>query len=308
MPDATTAFVTANGLRLWTESFGDPLDPTILLIMGIGTSGIAWDDQLCELLAAGGRHVIRFDNRCSGLSESVDYHQNPFTLTDMARDVEGVLDACGVKAAHIVGASMGGMIAQELAIESPERVLSLTSIVSTPSVITQQATFSTPGLPPMSDALLATFAELAMTEVTDIDERITASIRLARSFIGTATDISDDEIAAAKRRELARIAGHFGANSPELERAIVNGESSVEQSLAIAASRDRSRLLPAVRVPTLVIAGSEDPFFGVAHGQATADAIPGARLVAMEGLGHTPPSAPVLATMLIEHTSSAVPA
>jgi pimeloyl-ACP methyl ester carboxylesterase len=153
----------------------------------------------------------------------------------------------------------------------------------------------------MSDALMQTMMELAMTEVTTVDERIAASIKLARSFIGSASDVSDEEIADSKRRELERIAKHFGHDSPEYEAAIVEGESSADQSMAISSSRDRVELLHDVTAPTLVIAGTEDPFFGVEHGRATADAIPGATFIAMEGLGHTPPDAPTLARMLMAH-------
>lgn len=294
-------FVQANGIEIWCETFGDPGNPAVLLVMGIGTSGIAWDDELCRMLADAGYHVIRFDNRDSGLSGTVDYDANPYTLTDMAHDAAGLLDALAIDKAHIVGASLGGMIAQELAIEHPHRVLTLTSIISTPSIIDGAAQFTDPDLPPMRPELLTAMLELAMTPVTTRDERIEASLKLAQAFIGSRYRPTDDEVRAAKERELDRLAAHFGADSPQMETAIVHGESSPNQGMAVGRSRDRSPLLPQVRVPTLVISGDEDPFFGPEHGRKTAELVPGAQFVVVEGLGHTPPPPAELAPMLLEH-------
>src|SRR5436190_11031502 len=117
--------VQANGVEIWTEDFGDPADPTILLIMGAGGQAILWPDPLCTSLVAGGRHVIRYDNRDVGQTTShADFSAHPYTIGDMAADAVAVLDAYGVERAHIVGASMGGMIAQTVALEHPGRVLS----------------------------------------------------------------------------------------------------------------------------------------------------------------------------------------
>src|SRR5436190_17831835 len=129
--------VRANGIEIWTEDFGDPADPTILLIMGAGGQAILWPEELCTALVnggtAGGRHVIRYDNRDVGQTTShAEFSAHPYTIGDMACDAVAVLDAYGVERAHIVGASMGGMIAQTVALEYSERVLSMTSIMSTP--------------------------------------------------------------------------------------------------------------------------------------------------------------------------------
>jgi pimeloyl-ACP methyl ester carboxylesterase len=144
-------FLRANGLDLWCETFGAGGAPVIVLIMGIGTSRIPWDDDLCRRLAEARYQVVRFDNRDTGLSSTVDYEASPYTLTDMADDVAGLLDALATRPAHIVGASLGGMIAQEFAIAYPERTLTLTAIISTPSLIDETGQF-TADLPPMDEA------------------------------------------------------------------------------------------------------------------------------------------------------------
>src|SRR5439155_26262945 len=122
--------VTANGIRIWYETFGDPSDPALLLIMGLGAQAVAWDEEFCQRLASASRFVIRYDNRDVGLSQWFD--EGPaYELADMADDAAALLDALGISGAHVVGASMGGMIAQLLALRHPAKVLTLTSIMST---------------------------------------------------------------------------------------------------------------------------------------------------------------------------------
>jgi pimeloyl-ACP methyl ester carboxylesterase len=198
-------FLRANGLDLWCETFGAGGAPVIVLIMGIGTSGIAWDDNFCRRLAEARHQVVRFDNWDTGLSSTVDYEASPYTLTDMADDVAGLLDALATGPAHIVGASLGGMIAQEFAIAYPERTLTLTGIISTPSLIDETGQF-TADLPPMDEALVATMVDLAITPVTTRNQRLDASVKLATSFMGSRYRANDDEIRAAKARQLDRLA------------------------------------------------------------------------------------------------------
>src|SRR5215831_14787974 len=125
--------VRANGIELWCEDFGDPGNPAVLLVMGAGGQGIMWPEEFCAALADAGFYVIRYDNRDTGHSTCVDFSKAPYTLSDMARDAIGLLDAFGIARAHVIGASMGGMIAQTLAIEHAGRLRTLTSIMSTPS-------------------------------------------------------------------------------------------------------------------------------------------------------------------------------
>jgi pimeloyl-ACP methyl ester carboxylesterase len=298
-------FVRTNGLELWCETFGDAGDPAIVLIMGIGTSGVAWDDELCTTLAGAGHQVIRFDHRDTGLSSRVDFEANPYTLTDMADDVAGLLDATGIDAANIVGASLGGMVAQEFALAHSARTVTLTLMITTPTIIDEAGRFLPDDLPPMQERLVATMVDLAVTPVTTRDGRLDAAVTMARELMGSRYRASDAEVRAAKARELDRMQTHFGEDSAEYRSAIIEGDSSRSQSRAVANSRDRIPLLPTVTAPTLVISGDEDPFFGLAHGRRLAELIPGARFVAVTGLGHTPPLPAELAPMLLDHIASA---
>src|ERR1700722_9043068 len=125
-------FVASGELRLWAQRLGRPGDPAVLLIMGTSAQGIGWPDELAEVLVAGGRQVIRYDHRDTGRSSCVDFNARPYALADMAADAIAVLDGFGITAAHIVGASLGGAIGQWLALHRPERVLTLTVIMSGP--------------------------------------------------------------------------------------------------------------------------------------------------------------------------------
>src|SRR5258706_1060284 len=124
--------IRANGIEIWCQDFGSKSDPALLLVMGAGGQAILWPDEFCASLAAAGRYVIRYDNRDTGQSSCFDFAQSPYTLSDMARDAVGVLDAFGVERAHVMGASMGGMICQTLAIEHAGRLRTMTSIMSSP--------------------------------------------------------------------------------------------------------------------------------------------------------------------------------
>ena len=125
--------VKANGIDLWTEDFGRYTDPPILLIWGASGQGISWPEEFVELLVAGGFYVIRYDNRDTGLSSCFDFAKNPYTVADMSSDAVGLLDAYGITRAHVVGISLGGIIGQQMAIDHPHRLLTLTSIISTPA-------------------------------------------------------------------------------------------------------------------------------------------------------------------------------
>ena len=288
--------VKANGIDVWCEDFGDPADPTILLVMGATAQGILWPEDFCELLVQGGRHVIRYDNRDTGQSTCRDYAEHPYTVSDMAADAIGVLDAFGVDAAHVVGASMGGMIGQALAIEHPGRVLTLTSMMSSPGGAAVAEALSVDGsgapaaLPPpeqkVIDVMMARMAEPPVTR----QQRLDAAVEMWRALSGT-TD-AFDEAAVRAREERA------------LDRAS-NPDASMNHSFAVASSPDRTEALGQVTTPTLVIHGTADPILPFGHGEATAKAIPGAQLMAIEGMGHDlPPSVlEPIATAILTHTA-----
>jgi pimeloyl-ACP methyl ester carboxylesterase len=265
----------ANGIELAYETIGDASDPPLLLVMGLGMQLIHWDRELCELIAARGFRVIRFDNRDAGRSTSIDApvpnlmpaltglgFDAPYLLEDMAEDAFGLLDHLGIESAHVVGASMGGMIAQTMAIAQPRRVRSLTSIMST----TGERRAGRPKLRVWS--LLARRAPSAK------DAYVEHFVRVFR-LIGSKGFPFDER----RARELAAASYERGHNPAGAGR----------QLAAIIASGDRTERLRAIRVPTLVIHGRDDPLVPFRGGQATARAIPEARLVAIPGMGHDLP-------------------
>ncbi len=268
--------VRANGIDIEYEEFGEQGAAPLLLIMGLGAQMVMWTEQFCNELAGRGFRVIRYDNRDVGLStkfqeqcpdpravlaevmqgKSVD---PPYTLSDMAQDAAGLLEALGISAAHIVGESMGGMIAQLLAIQSPERVLTLTSIMSTTG---------NPDLP-QADPEVVT---LLMRPVPDEREaRIEQGLEAARLISGPGFEFDE-----ARARELAELALDRDPDPNGIAR----------QMLAVVSGGSRKDALSSVTAPTLVIHGDADPLVPIAAGYDTAEAIPNARMMVIEGMGH----------------------
>jgi pimeloyl-ACP methyl ester carboxylesterase len=258
------------------ETFGDPSDPALLLVMGLATQMIAWHEDFCAQLAERGFHVIRFDNRDVGRSSAMRDIPVPtlrqlalrskkaagYTLSDMAGDAVGLLDQLGIERAHVAGASMGGMIAQTIAIEHPERVLSLCSLMSNT------------GTRWSGQPKLATYRVLLGTPPKDRDKFIDHVLKVYRVIGSPGFDRNEDDL-----RDLA-------ARSYDRGR---NPAGSGRQLAAIIASGDRTSRLGSISVPTVVIHGTKDKLVSPSGGRATAKAIPGARLVKIEGMGHDLP-------------------
>jgi pimeloyl-ACP methyl ester carboxylesterase len=251
----------SNGIEVEYETFGSAGAAPLLLIGGLGTQLISWDVEFCELLAARGLRVIRFDNRDAGLSTWMD-DGTAYSLDDMAGDAAGLLDALGIPAAHVVGASMGGFIAQLVALNHPDHVLTLTSIMSGPNGEDE--------VPPTDEGLALLLRPVPPTR----EERIEMGLWAKRQLLGPADPYDD----AYERGKVERA----------IDRAY-HPAGYVHQLGAIAASPSRLERLRSLAVPTLVVHGRADILIPVENGRRVAEAVPGARLLEIEGMGHDVP-------------------
>ena len=268
--------VQSNGIELVYDTFGDPSAPPMLLVMGLGAQMIKWDEDFCSKLATEGYWVIRFDNRDIGLSSKLTEAgvpntmalmqglpvEVPYLLSDMANDAVGLLDALDIEQAHVVGASMGGMIAQMMAIMYPQRLHTLTSIMSTTG---------NPNLPPAKPEVLATLFQPAPAA---LEHYLKHSLGVSRLFAGP--HFAFDEERALKRAIRAYERG-------------LNPAGTARQLAAVIASGSRKEALKSVTTPTLVIHGDADPLLPLEGGIDTAEAIPNAELLIIPGMGHTLP-------------------
>jgi pimeloyl-ACP methyl ester carboxylesterase len=281
--ESTERIVRANGVDLCVETFGDPGDPAILLVAGGMGSMLSWEDEFCERLAAGGRYVIRYDQRDTGRSVTYEPGAPKYTGPDLVADAVGILDALGVARAHIVGISMGGGAAQFLALDYPDRVASLTLISTSPSG-------SDEDLPGMNDTLRAHFAEPpAEPDWSDRAAVIEYMVEDARPYASPSQPFDE-----SAWRELA---------GRDFDRSI-NLASSANHFLVEGGEPWRYRLGD-VRAPTLVLHGTEDPLFPIEHGVALAREIPGANLLALEHTGHELPRRVwgIVVPAILQHTS-----
>ena len=262
----TTGRARNGACELHYDTFGDPADPTLLMVNGLGSQCTNYADEWCELFAARGLHVIRFDNRDVGLSTSfagapVDASGAAYRLTDMADDAIAVLDACGVEQAHVMGLSMGGMIVQTLAIEHPERLLSMTSVMSTT------------GEPEYMKSSPEAYAVLTGPPATDRESYVANQIAGLRVF-GSPAYADEARWRAAAEQSYDR------SFTPDGTR---------RQFMAVGASGSRADGLRSVTTPTLVIHGSADTLIDPIGGRRTAELVPGARFELIDGMGHDYP-------------------
>jgi pimeloyl-ACP methyl ester carboxylesterase len=255
--------IEADGVELCTEPFGDRADPPVLLIMGIGASMLWWEEDFCRMLADSRRFVIRYDHRDTGRSVTYPPGRPGYTGADLTADAAGVLDAYGIAAAHLVGVSAGGGIAQELALDCPDRVLSLILISTSPA---------TPGdreLPPPSEEF-ERFVSTARVDWSDPDSVIQYLITYERVLAGGRRPFDEKAARDLVRRDLARARDFAAVQNHDL---LTEGEAP-------------SKPLSAIAAPTLVIHGTADSMFPIGHGEALAEEIPDARLLRLEGAGH----------------------
>jgi len=259
--------VHANGVDLCVQTFGAPTDPAVLLVMGAGASMDCWEDDFCARLAAGGRYVVRYDHRDTGRSTSYPPGEPGYTGDDLVADPVALLDELGLDTAHVVGMSMGGAIAQVMALDHGEHVASLTLIATSPSGADDD-------LPPMTDAGRAAFEAMEEPDWSDRTATIDYLTELSRALASRAHPFDEDAVRAI----YARVVDHT-----------TNMESSMKNHHAAAGSDRWRERLGGLDVPTLVIHGADDPIFPVGHGEALAREVPGAELLVLEGAGHELP-------------------
>jgi pimeloyl-ACP methyl ester carboxylesterase len=289
-----TRATLASGIELEYDTFGSPDDPALLLVMGLTAQMTVWRSEFCQMLADGGRHVIRFDNRDCGLSTKLDdveidplavmqaamsgagLPNAPYTLSDMALDAIGLLDHLGVARAHVVGASMGGMIVQTMAIEHPERLLSMTSIMST--IGDTEYGGSSP------EALQVLLSPPPTDRSAVIERSVDMAVWSSKRYF----DAEETKQMAALQYDRS----FYPAGAPR-------------QIAAIYASGDRTQALRSVIVPTLVIHGLDDTLIAPSGGRRTAELIPGAHLFEIADMGHDMPRPlwPLITAAIVAHNS-----
>ena len=274
MPSATTK---ANGIEIAYETFGSEEGRPLLLVMGLGGPMLVWHPDFCRLLADKGFFVVRYDNRDVGLSTHLhdapppnlmaglmgDTSSASYTLDDMADDGRGLLEALDIGSAHVVGVSLGGMIAQVMAVRHPATVRSLTSISSTPS-------------PLLSNPTAEVMSAMMLPPPSTRQETLDRMLSLSRVAGSPAYPIDEEWLT-----DLAGQMWDRGRDAMGIAR----------QTMAIYASGDRTEAVRQIQAPALVIHGDKDPMINVAAGQATASAIPGAELLVLPGMGHDLPRA-----------------
>jgi len=267
--------IEANGIEIEFETFGDSTAPPLLLIGGLGSQLLSWDEEFCEQIQRRGFYVIRYDNRDAGLSTKMESAGDPdlmaalagnpnpaYQLRDLADDAAGLLDALGINAAHVVGVSMGGFIAQLVAINHPDRVLSLTSIMSGPG-----GTDAVPPEPEGADVLIR-------VPPPTREARIEHGVWIRRTLKGAGDPF--DESVETSQVERAYDRSYYPAGTGR-------------QLVAILAAESRLENLGRIKAPTLVIHGTDDVLIPVENGRRVAKAIPGAHLVEFEHMGHNLP-------------------
>jgi len=282
--------VSANGVDLCVQTFGEEGDPAILLIGGAQSSMDWWEVEFCELLASGPRFVIRYDLRDTGQSVSYEPGAPGYDGSDLVADAIGVLDALGIGRAHVVGISMGGGIAQHLALEHVARVATLTLISTSP--VGPRGT-DKPDLPPMSEELASRFAEpTPEPDWSDREAVIHYIVEGLRPFAGS-WPFDEERQRALVERVVDRT---------------VNIESSMKNHWIMDGGEPVRGRLGELNVPTLVLHGTEDPLFPYAHAEALADEIPGARLLPLVDGGHELPPRPLwnrVVAAILDHTAQA---
>ncbi|MEV0986073.1 alpha/beta fold hydrolase [Streptomyces sp. NPDC049949] len=280
--------IEEGGIRLCTESFGDPGHPAVLLVMGAGASMLWWDEGFCRALAGGGRFVIRYDHRDTGRSLTYEPGRPEYTGADLVGDAARVLDAYGVPAAHVVGVSAGGALAQRFALGHAARVLSLVLISTTPAVSGGGRVLP----PPTAEFLrfVSTSRATPHADRSDADSVVECQVDFARLLAGGRRPFDEAAVRSLVRRDIRRAHDFAAARNQDL---LPDGDPSPAP-------------LSSIAVPTLVIHGTADPMFPLPHGEALAQEIPGARLLLLQDAGHGVERADrdAIVPAILEHTAA----
>ena len=271
-----TGYANSNGVKIWYESIkpADTNKGAVLLIMGIANDALAWPDYFIQPLVDSGYQVIRFDNRGTGMSDWMEDwdSDSPYTLEDMANDGIAVMDALGIQKAHIVGISMGGMIAQEMTIKHPERVLSLTSMMSS-------GYMEDPELPGIPADIIKEFVILGIKYTLSSSENNTIKTGVASRLLLMGDTKYDPNVKSIAEYVLYNIRKRRGYNT----------DASKQQMTAVSTSGSHYNMLKKIELPVLIIHGTSDPMIPIEHGRKCAELIPNAHTLWVEGMGHDIP-------------------
>ena len=275
-----SGYAESGNVNIWYEII-EPLENpkgTILLMTGIATDAISWPPKLIDEFTSAGYQVIRYDHRDTGMSDWLENwdSENPYSLGDMADDSIAVLDALGIEKAHVVGVSMGGMIAQQMSIHHPERVASLTSIMSSCDIID-------PDLPPISLDTVKEFAKISAKYGLFADERNTIKLQVASRIILRGNASYDIDVQAIAEQALYNLR----------ERQGYNPQAAIQQNTAVLVSGSRYENLRTLQNPTLIIHGQYDPLIPIEHGYKCADLIPNAETLWIDQMGHDIPDSTI---------------
>jgi pimeloyl-ACP methyl ester carboxylesterase len=280
----STKTIRTDGVEIATEAFGDPANPPVLLIMGAMASMLWWPEEFCRKLAASGRHVVRYDNRDTGLSTKYTPGKPSYSFDDMAGDAVRVLDGYGIGQAHVVAMSLGGMIGQIVALKYPERVLSLTAISTSPLGI------DTSHLPQTTKAYMEHSKAGASVDWSDRKEAIDFVVKETGMLAGIAHPFDEPAARSFVEQDYDRSGGYLSATN----HFVLEGGDGFKARLH------------EMKAPLLVIHGTADPIFPVEHGAALAGAVPGGKLVRIEGGGHElhPDDWDEIVAAIIDHTTA----
>ena len=271
-----TGYANSNGVKIWYESIkpADTNKGAVLLIMGIANDALAWPDYFIQPLVDSGYQVIRFDNRGTGMSDWMEDwdSDSPYTLEDMANDGIAVMDALGIQKAHIVGISMGCMIAQEMTIKHPERVLSLTSMMSS-------GYMEDPELPGIPADIIKEFVILGIKYTLSSSENNTIKTGVASRLLLMGDTKYDPNVKSIAEYVLYNIHKRRGYNT----------DASKQQMTAVSTSGSHYNMLKKIELPVLIIHGTSDPMIPIEHGRKCAELIPNAHTLWVEGMGHDIP-------------------